>query len=54
MVRVLVGTMIDVGARRFSVADFSRLLDGGDRRDAGRTAPPKGLTLLRVDYPRLS
>jgi tRNA pseudouridine38-40 synthase len=50
MVRVLVGTMVDTLQGRLSGADFSRLLAGADRTDAGRTAPPQGLVLVRVAY----
>ncbi|HYB99263.1 MAG TPA: tRNA pseudouridine(38-40) synthase TruA [Candidatus Limnocylindrales bacterium] len=52
MVRTLVGTMVDVALDRVTKETFALLLSGrGTRQDAGRTAPARGLTLLRVDYP---
>ncbi len=50
MVRILVGTMLEVGGGRRSVADFEALLSGKQRTEAGETAPPHGLYLVRVRY----
>ena len=50
MVRILVGPMIDVCLERLDENSFAALLDGGDRTRAGRTAPAKGLTLVRIEY----
>jgi len=50
MVRVLVGTMVEVALGRMTETDFSNLLCGGTRTAAGPTAPARGLTLVRVDY----
>ncbi len=50
MVRVLVGTMLEVASGRRSVDDFARLLDGAPRSEAGDTAPPHGLYLESVGY----
>jgi len=43
MIRVLVGTMLEVAAGRRTVEDFRNLLDGVSRESAGETAPAHGL-----------
>jgi tRNA pseudouridine38-40 synthase len=50
MNRVLVGTMLEVAQGRRSVAEFTELLSGRPRSDAGITAPPHGLHLVGVGY----
>jgi tRNA pseudouridine38-40 synthase len=50
MVRVLVGTMLDVCRGRLTADDFDRLLAGAPRTDAGETAPAHGLYLEAVRY----
>ena len=50
MVRVLVGTMLEVGGGRRSLGDFVALLEGAPRERAGETAPPHGLHLASVRY----
>jgi tRNA pseudouridine38-40 synthase len=50
MNRILVGTMLDVASGRGTVAEFERLLEGGPRAHAGRTAPAHGLALASVRY----
>jgi len=50
MVRILVGTMLEVGAGRRDVSGFVALLAGAPRDSAGPTAEPHGLFLERVSY----
>jgi tRNA pseudouridine38-40 synthase len=50
MVRVLVGTMVEVGAGARGLESFVRLLDHAPREAAGPTAPARGLFLWDVAY----
>lgn len=51
MVRIIAGTLAEVGLGRRDRESVARLLDDRDRRDAGPTAPACGLTLLEVRWP---
>lgn len=50
MVRIIVGTLVDVGKSKISVKDFKKLIELKDRTKAGMTAPAWGLFLVRVNY----
>lgn len=50
MVRNIVGTLIYVGLKKIALKDLEKVLKSKDRKKAGTTAPPHGLTLNRVDY----
>ncbi len=50
MVRAIVGTLVEVGLARRSVADVAAALASRTRARAGPTAPAHGLFLVRVDY----
>ncbi|GAC1550539.1 MAG: tRNA pseudouridine(38-40) synthase TruA [Vulcanimicrobiaceae bacterium] len=54
MVRIVTGTLLDVGAGRSEPDDVARMLAARDRRVAGPTAPAAGLTLVDVRYPGFS
>ena len=50
MVRTIVGTLVDIGRGARPSADMATILASRDRRQAGPTAPPHGLYLVRVEY----
>jgi len=50
MVRILVGTQLEVANGKRTQESFKRLLQGARRPDAGETAPPHGLYLESVAY----
>ncbi|HEY3806362.1 MAG TPA: tRNA pseudouridine(38-40) synthase TruA [Kofleriaceae bacterium] len=51
MVRIIVGTLSEVGTGRRPVAQVAEILALRDRTRGGITAPPQGLELVAVDYP---
>jgi tRNA pseudouridine38-40 synthase len=52
MVRFLVGTMVDIALARRPGSDLSQLLTATHNQDASPPAPPQGLYLEAVRYPR--
>ena len=51
MVRAIVGTVLEVGRGKRSIADFRALIEAKDRCLAGTSAPGKGLSLVDIVYP---
>lgn len=51
MVRILVGTMLEIGSGKRPASDMQKAIESGDRKMAGATAPAHGLCLMRVVYP---
>lgn len=51
MVRIIVGTLLDVGRGILSPGAIQRALATASRSDAGATAPAHGLMLIRLKYP---
>lgn len=50
MVRILVGTLLEVGSGNLRSEDIKGILQAKDRNQAGKTAPPHGLYLWKVEY----
>jgi len=50
MVRIMVGTLIEVGRGKITPGEMEKILEAKDRTLAGPTAPPQGLFLLKVLY----
>ena len=50
MVRIIAGTLMEVGTGRRAPGAIARAIETGDRLALGQTAPAKGLTLMRVLY----
>lgn len=51
MVRATVGTLLEVGSEKVSIADFKQIIKSKDRKRAGENVSPSGLFLTRVKYP---
>jgi len=52
MVRMIVGTMIQIGKHRISLQEFKKIIDSKDCQNAGSLVPACGLYLAKVEYPK--
>ncbi len=50
MVRAIVGTMINIGLEKISLADFTKIIESKDRNQAGFSVPAHGLYLTKIEY----
>ena len=50
MVRIVAGTLVDVGLEKIKPEEIPNIINQGKRDLAGKTLPPNGLYLLRVEY----
>lgn len=53
MVRIIAGTLIEVGRGKIAPERVAQILDSTDRTVAGPTAEPQGLTLARIEYTKV-
>ncbi len=51
MVRIIAGTLIEVGKGRIRPENIKNIMEARDRQKAGPTAPAHGLTLVEIEYP---
>lgn len=50
MVRILTGTLVEVGLGKTNPDDMPKILEAKDRSKSGATLPPRGLILVNVEY----
>lgn len=50
MVRIIAGTIVEVGQGKIEPEEISNIIKGKDRSKAGKTLPPQGLYLVKVEY----
>ncbi len=50
MVRIIAGTLLEVGEGKIKPEEVKDILEGRDRSKAGKTLPANGLCLMKVDY----
>ena len=50
MVRIIAGTLVDVGIGKINPEDIKNIINSKDRNLAGKTLPPNGLFLVDVQY----
>jgi len=50
MVRIIVGTLVKVGQGEIEPEEIPKIIKARDRKNAGKTLPPQGLYLVKVEY----
>ena len=50
MVRIIAGTLVDVGLEKIKPEEIPQIIESKDRTKAGKTLPPYGLYLIKVEY----
>ena len=54
MVRAIVGTLVNIGLGKISIADLKTIIESKDRKEAGFSVPAHGLFLTEIEYPYLT
>ena len=50
MVRIIAGTLVDVGLGKIKPEEMKSIIESKNRENAGKTLPPQGLYLVKVEY----
>ena len=50
MVRIISGTLVEVGIGKIKPEEIQKIIESKDREKAGKTLPPQGLYLVKVEY----
>ena len=50
MVRIIAGTLVEVGLGKINEKDIPQIIKEGKRENAGKTLPAHGLCLMEVNY----
>ena len=50
MVRIISGTLVDVGLGKIKPEEIENIIEAKDRSKAGKTLPAHGLCLVKVEY----
>ena len=50
MVRIIAGTLVDVGIGKIKPEEIESIIKSEKRENAGKTLPPQGLYLVKVEY----
>jgi len=50
MVRIIAGTLVEVGLGKIEPDEILKIMNSKKRENAGKTLPPQGLYLVKVDY----
>ena len=49
MVRIIAGTLVEVGLGKIKPEEISEIIEKKERANAGKTLPPQGLYLVKVE-----
>lgn len=53
MVRSIVGTLVNIGLHKITLADFNSIIESKSRNKAGFSVPAHGLYLTKIEYPHI-